>query len=98
MSSITQKGDERWKRKRSCSPIAGFGDCAGYSGEIAEKANDLKETMDNYKFEMSASCLFSKELKDYDKLVEMLGFLTGLKCERICREREDTEKSCNIRK
>ncbi len=74
------------------------GDCAGYSGEISEKANGLKKMLGKYKFELTASCLFSKELKDYDKFVEMLEFLTGLKCERICREREDTEKSCNIRK
>lgn len=42
--------------------------------------------------------VYSLKLKDYDKFCEMLGFMTGLKCEKICREREDSSTSCKVRK
>jgi len=74
------------------------GDCAGYSGEIANTAKKFKKVLEKYKFDRTAKSLFSKELKDYDKFCEMLGFITGLKCPQTCREREDSSTSCKIRK
>ena len=74
------------------------GDCAGYSGEIADTAENLKNVLKKYKFDRTAKCLFSEQLKDYDNFREMLGFITGLKCSTICREREDSGASCKIKK
>ena len=74
------------------------GDCAGYSGEIAEAAVTLKERIHKYKFDQTAKNLFSKELRDYDKLHDMLGFMTTLKCAKPCREKATGETSCEIRK
>ena len=42
------------------------GDCAGYSGEIADRAKDLKKVIEKYKFELTAKSMFSQKLKDYD--------------------------------
>ena len=74
------------------------GDCAGYSGEIANAAIKLNEKLNKYKFEYTAKNLFTEKLKEYDKFLEMLRFITELKCEKICREREDDEHSCKVRK
>lgn len=74
------------------------GDCGGFSGGIADAAISLKQELSKYKFERTAKCLFSEKLKDYDKLAEMLQFLTTIKCEKVCREREDKESSCKVRK
>ena len=74
------------------------GDCAGYLGEIAHTAKNLMKVLEKFKFDRTAKCLFSEELRDYDKFCEMLGFMTSLKCEQICREREDSGTSCKIRK
>jgi len=74
------------------------GDCAGHIGEIAETANNLIKVLQKFKFDRTAKCLFSEELKDYDQFYKMLEFMTGLKCPKICREREDSGTSCKIRK
>lgn len=74
------------------------GDCAGYSGEIADTAKNLKNILKKYKFDRTAKCLFSEQLKDYDNFREMLEFITSLKCPTICRERADSETSCKIKK
>lgn len=74
------------------------GDCAGYSGEIAEAAKIFKNRLTKYKFERTAKHLFSKPLKDYNKFVKMLDFITDLKCSTICRDREEGETTCTIRK
>jgi hypothetical protein len=74
------------------------GDCAGYSGEITEAAAELREKIHKYKFAQTAKNLFPKELKDYDKLYKMLGFMTTLKCPKTCREKTADEASCEIRK
>ena len=74
------------------------GDCAGYSGETGNTAKNLMKVLEKYKFDRTAKCLFSEKLGDNDKFCEMLGFMTGLKCEKICREREDSGTSCKIRK
>lgn len=74
------------------------GDCAGYSGEIADAASELQKAFTKYKFERTANSMFSKELEDFDKFCEMLQFMTQLKCSAICRERKDGETKCEIRK
>lgn len=74
------------------------GDCAGYSGEIAEAAKNLKETTQRYKFRQTAKHLFSKELKDYDAFCEALDFMTKLKCPKTCREIDSERVKCEISK
>jgi hypothetical protein len=74
------------------------GDCAGYSGEIAQRTRDLVEVMERYRFELTAKHLFPEKLGEYDKLREMLGFMTELTCPAVCRQREDGSTSCEIRK
>lgn len=73
-------------------------DYAGFTGEIVDAASKLRDTLSSYKFERMASSLFSEQLKDYDKFLEMLNFIITLKCETICRFRESTESGCSIRK
>ncbi len=74
------------------------GDCAGYSGEIADRARELVETMEKYRFELTARHLFPERIKDSPGLAEMLGFMTELKCPAVCRQRTDDSTSCEIRK
>jgi hypothetical protein len=74
------------------------GDCAGYSGEVADAAQNLKETTDRYKFQQTAKHLFPKELKEYDKLQALIDFMTRLKCPKTCRARNEGETKCEIRK
>ena len=74
------------------------GDCAGYSGAIADTARNLMNVLEKYQFERTAKSLFSEKLKEYDKFCEMLRFMTDLKCPKICREREDSSASCKIRR
>ena len=74
------------------------GDCAGYSGDIANAAGDLTKVLERYQFHRTAKHLFPDALKDYDKFQEMLGFMTDLKCAAVCRDREDGETTCEIRK
>lgn len=59
------------------------GDCAGYTGEIAI------EILQRYKFKRTAAALFSEQLAEHDRLWEMLQFISGLRCEATCREREE---------
>lgn len=73
-------------------------DCAGFTGEIVDTASKLKDTLTTYKFEQTASALFSEQLRDYDKFLDMLNFIITLKCEKVCRFRETTESGCSIRK
>lgn len=74
------------------------GDCAGYSGEIAEAAENLKKITQRYKFHHTAKHLFSKELKDYAGFCDMLDFMTKLKCHTTCRQIEPTKVKCEISK
>ncbi|UCG92708.1 MAG: DUF3795 domain-containing protein [candidate division WOR-3 bacterium] len=73
-------------------------DCAGYSGEIVEAAKIFKNKLTKYKFERTAKYLFSKPLKDYNKFIKMLDFISDLKCSTICRDRKEEETTCTIRK
>lgn len=72
------------------------GDCAGYTGEIADATKILIKILEKYKFSRTAAILFSEPLADYDKLEAMLGFMATLKCPLICREREAGGTDCQI--
>ena len=63
------------------------GDCLGYTGVIADAAGEFKAVLDRYRFDMTAKGVFSEELRNYDAFREALGFMAGLRCPRICRER-----------
>ncbi len=73
------------------------GDCLGSTGVIADAAKDFMMVLENYKFDRTAKCVFTKELKDYDRFSKMLKFMSGLKCSQPCRQREDSAVSCPIR-
>lgn len=74
------------------------GDCAGYSGEIANASMKLKDIIDEYKFKLTAKELYNEELRDFENFYEKLQFMTKLKCPQVCRERNATEESCKIKK
>jgi ribosomal protein S18 acetylase RimI-like enzyme len=63
------------------------GDCAGYSGAIADAARSLLAVLERYRFERTAGSLFQTELPDYGELERALRFMSGLRCEAVCRER-----------
>jgi prenyltransferase beta subunit len=88
------------KNKKELLAYCGLycGDCAGYSGEIADVAQNLKETLEKYKFHQTAKHLFPTELKDYDKLQQMIDFMTELNCIKTCRQKKDSEVKCGISK
>jgi hypothetical protein len=73
------------------------GDCLGYTGVIADAAKDFVAVVEKHNFDQTARCVFPEKLKDYNRLCEMLGFMTNLKCPGRCRD-EDTEASCVVRK
>ena len=73
------------------------GDCLGYTGVIAEATDSFLDVLDRYKFYMTARNVFPKELGDYDRLTDMLLFMSELKCHKTCRERTDEEASCIVR-
>ena len=74
------------------------GDCLGYTDVIADAVKNFTMVLEKYKFDRTAKCVFSDQLKDYDKFYENLGFMTCLKCPMICREREDGGIACKVRK
>jgi hypothetical protein len=69
------------------------GDCAGYSGELADAARSLLDVIDRYGFDRTARDMFRAELPDYDGFRKALEFVSGLRCSATCRERE---KPCVI--
>lgn len=62
------------------------GDCLGYTGVIADAAQSFSQVVETYKFDRTAECVFPEQLRDYDKLRAMLGFMTGLRCPGVCRQ------------
>ncbi len=73
------------------------GDCLGYTGVIADAAEEFLDVLDKYKFYMTAKYVFPERLGDYDRLIDMLLFMTEMKCYKTCRERNDEEASCVVR-
>jgi len=74
------------------------GDCLGQTGVIADAAKEFKEVLEGYRFDLTAESIFPKELKNYEMFSEVLGFMTNLRCPWICRERGDTDVSCEVRR
>jgi len=62
------------------------GDCLGYTGVIADAAQNMMEALETYKFRRTAECVFPEQLGNYEQLCEMLRFMTELRCSGICRE------------
>jgi hypothetical protein len=73
------------------------GDCAGYSGEIADSAADLAQILERYRFHRTAGHLFPEQISDYEGFHKTLAFMTELRCTKVCRERGDGGTSCEIR-
>jgi hypothetical protein len=75
------------------------GDCLGYTGVIADAAENLMGVLQKYRFDRTAECVFPKQLRDYDAFCEMLGFMAGLRCPGVCREGEQDEgpSGCKVK-
>jgi hypothetical protein len=97
---IERRRNDEMKERKDLLAYCGFycGDCLGYTGVIADAAKNFMMVLEKYKFDQTAKSVFPENLKDYDRLCEMLGFMTGLKCPTICRERKDSGTSCKVRK
>jgi hypothetical protein len=74
------------------------GDCLGHTGVIADAASDFKTVLERYKFERTAECVFPEALKNYETFYEALSFMTRLRCDKSCREGEDSATSCEVRR
>ena len=88
------------KASKELLTYCGFycGDCLGYTGVVADAAEDLKKVLDRYQFVRTAHNVFPKQLEDYDKFYKMLGFMTSLRCPGICRREEgEGPSSCGVR-
>jgi hypothetical protein len=70
----------------------------GYTGVIADAAEDFKSVLDKYDFEKSAKAIFPDQFKDYDKIYDKITFMAGLRCPMVCRARKDDDVDCKIRK
>lgn len=86
------------KRKVDLLAYCGFycGDCLGHTGVIADAARDFMAVLERYQFDRTAKCVFPEKLKDYAKFCEMLGFMTALRCERVCRKKEASSMTCKV--
>lgn len=73
------------------------GECLGYTGAIADAAKDFTVVLDKYQFEKTVESVFSKQLADYDKFIDMVDFMSGLKCRATCREVDGGESECAVR-
>lgn len=73
------------------------GDCAGYSGKIADAAKALLLSIKRYEFTKTARCLFPDDLQDMDDFLKKLTFITTLRCTAVCRLKTEGETKCAIR-
>jgi hypothetical protein len=75
------------------------GDCFGYTGVIADAAEAFRAVLDRYQFGRTAKAVFSRQLDDYDRFYEMLGFMAGLRCPGLCRKpvQEGGSASCAVK-
>ena len=94
------KSDNAKTMKKELFAYCGIycGDCLGYTGVIADAAEDFKKVLEKYEFEKSTKAIFPDQLKDYDKIFDKITFMTGLRCPMVCRERKDDNVDCEIRK
>ena len=86
--------------KKELLAYCGFycGDCTGYTGVIADAASGFKNLLEKWKFDDTIKCVFPEKLKDYPRFLEMLEFMTDLKCGKICRDRMDSDTTCRVRR
>lgn len=73
------------------------GDCLGCSGVIADAAGKFLSVLDRYQFEKTAVNVFQNELAEYDKFIDMLEFMNGLRCKTSCRDVDGGESKCKVR-
>lgn len=73
------------------------GDCLGCSGVIADASKEFLKVLDNYEFEKTAIHVFHTQLEEYDKFIDMLEFMGGLRCKTRCREVDGGESKCEVR-
>jgi hypothetical protein len=65
---------------------------------IADVTEKFKAVLERYRFDLTAESVFPEDLKDYDAFREALGFMTGLRYTKTCREREDSDTSCEVKR
>jgi hypothetical protein len=88
---------KQMKERKLLAHCGGYcGDCLGYTGVIANAAEEFKTILQKHEFEKTAQCVFPQELKEYNKFLGMLEFMTNLRCPGDCRERKDTKTSCDM--
>ena len=73
------------------------GDCAGYTGEIADTAAELKNVLEQYKFDRTAKELFEKHIPDYERFHHILVFISKLRCQKVCRAKSEGDSRGPIR-
>ncbi len=73
------------------------GDCLGYTGVIANGANEFLKVLDKHEFEKTAEGVFSEQLAGYDNFIDVLEFMGGLRCKTMCREVDGGESPCVVR-
>lgn len=89
------------REKTALLAYCGFycGDCLGYTGVIADAAQDMMEVLKTYKFERTAECVFPEQLGKYAQFREMLEFMTELRCAGVCRveEQDGSPSGCEVK-
>lgn len=73
------------------------GDCLGCSGAIADASSEFLNVLDEYEFEKTAIHVFPTQLGEYDKFIDMLEFMGGLRCKTRCRDVDGGESKCEVR-
>jgi hypothetical protein len=75
------------------------GDCLGYTGVIADAAKRFMYVLDQYQFHRSVKAIFPDKFEQYGTMQEVLTFMEGLKCPKVCRDRgENADTDCPVRK
>ena len=65
------------------------GDCMGRTGVVADAASALVDVLERHEFGRTAAGVFPNELGDYDRILEAMRFMSGLRCPAVCRAREE---------
>ena len=88
------------KEKKELLAYCGIycGDCLGYTGVIADAAESLLDFLKIYKFDQTVTHVFPEELGDYETGCHMLEFMANLRCNKLCRKKDDSTVSCTVRK
>jgi hypothetical protein len=82
------ENEDKMSESTNLLAYCGFycGDCLGYTGVVANAAESLLHVLQEYMFERTAECVFPQQLEKYDGFLEILRFMTELRCSGICRE------------